>query len=248
MQMIQAGQQWMQSIEQRKARKEFQCSLTIKNLQVNKTKTDEYTIKSNGQTDWKRCKYLGSLWDTDDDIKRRKTLAIETYNNLKNILEHESTSMKTKIRILKVYIESIFLYNSELWSLTKTLVKENDIFQRGVIKKIFSVHWQDKITNVELYRRFKILEWRNQRTSNEMVWSSSEIKWKDICQTALKKPRGGQKLTWMKLVEKDLEEHKIPKCEAETLAQDRTAWRNLIFCGMSAHADVNHSWWWWQSV
>ena len=111
--------------------------LNKKNLQVNKSKTEECTIKRNGQTDWKRCKYLGSLLDTEEDIKKRKTLAITTYTKLKNILESKSTSMTTKIRILKVYIESVFLYNSELWTLTKLLVKEIDIFQRGVIKKIF---------------------------------------------------------------------------------------------------------------
>ena len=43
-----------------------------------------------------------------------------------------------------------------MWILTKLLVKEIDIFQRGVIKKIFSIHLQDKITNVELCRRCKL--------------------------------------------------------------------------------------------
>ena len=67
--------------------------------------------------------------------------------------------MKTKIRILEVYIESVYLYNSELWTLTKLLVKEIDIFQRGVVKKIFNIHWQDKITNVEPYRRYELKPW-----------------------------------------------------------------------------------------
>ena len=58
----------------------------------------------------------------------------------------------------------------------------------------------------------------------------------------VKKPKGGQNLTWMKLIGKDLEEYKILRCEAETLAQDKNALRNLISLGMSAHADVNHSW------
>ena len=57
----------------------------------------------------------------------------------------------------------------------------------------------------------------------------------------LKKPKGGQKLTWMKIIVEHLEEYKIPRCEAETLAQDRTAWRNLISHEISAHADVNRS-------
>ena len=30
------------------------------------------------------------------------------------------------------------------------------MFQRGVIKKVFNIHWQDKIINVELYRRCKL--------------------------------------------------------------------------------------------
>ena len=57
----------------------------------------------------------------------------------------------------------------------------------------------------------------------------------------IEKSKRGQKLTWMKLIGQDLEEYKIPRCEAEILAQDRTAWRNLIFYIMSAHADVHHS-------
>ena len=57
----------------------------------------------------------------------------------------------------------------------------------------------------------------------------------------VKKPKGGQKLTWMKLIGKDLDEDKIPRCEAEILAQDGTVWKNLISHRMSAHADVSCS-------
>ena len=50
---------------------------------------------------WKRCKYFDSLLGTEEDIKRRKAVAIAIYSKLKNILENKSTSMKTKLRILK---------------------------------------------------------------------------------------------------------------------------------------------------
>ena len=123
-----------------KIKKRVPTQFNKKNQQVNKSKTEEYTIKRNGQTDWKRCKYLHSLLDTEEDIKRRKALAIAPHNKLKNNLENKSTSMKTKIRILKFYIESVFIYNSELWTLTKLPVNESDIFQRGVIKKIYNIH------------------------------------------------------------------------------------------------------------
>ena len=70
----------------------------------------------------------------------------------------------------------------------------------------------------------------NEKTPARLALKETERK--------VKKPKGGQKCTWIKLIGKDLEEYKIPRCEAETLAQDRTAWRNLFFCRMSAHADV----------
>ena len=144
--------------------------------------------------------------------------------------------MKTKVRILKVYIESVFLYNSELCTLTKLLVKEINIFQRGVIKKIFNIHWQDKITNVKLYRRYKLRPWSEVINEHRMKWydhlvrlnekNSARLALKEA-ERKVKKPKGGQKLTWIKSIGKDLEEYKIPRCEAENLAQDRTAWRNL---------------------
>ncbi len=48
------------------------------NLKVNNDKTEEYKISSNGDPAWKKCKLLGSLLDSEEDIKRRKGLAINT--------------------------------------------------------------------------------------------------------------------------------------------------------------------------
>ena len=64
-----------------KIKERVPAQLNKKNLQVNKTKTEEYTIKRNGQTDWKRCKYLGSLLETEEDIKTRKALVIALTTN-----------------------------------------------------------------------------------------------------------------------------------------------------------------------
>ena len=171
-------------------------------------------------------------------------------HKLKNILENKSTSMKTEIRILEVYTGNVFLYNSELWTLTKLLVRKIDIFQRGVIKKIFNIYWQDKITNVELYRRYKLKPWSEVIKEHRMKWYGYLLRLNEKTPARLalkeaerkvKKTKDGHKMTWMKLIGKDLDEHKIPRCEAETLAQDKTAWRNLISHRMSAHADINHS-------
>ena len=39
---------------------------------------------------WKRCIYLGSILDREEDIKRRKALAIVIYNKLNNVFESKS--------------------------------------------------------------------------------------------------------------------------------------------------------------
>ena len=62
-------------------------------------------------------------------------MAIATYNKMKNIIENRKTSIPTKKRIFKCYIESILLYNSELWTMTKKLNDEIDVFQRNQIRE-----------------------------------------------------------------------------------------------------------------
>ena len=72
-------------------------------------------------------KYFGSLLDTKKDIKRRKELTIDSYMTFESIFSSKHVSEKVKIRVFAKYIESIFMYNSELWTLTQTL--ENSIYR-----------------------------------------------------------------------------------------------------------------------
>ena len=61
----------------------------------------------------KKCKYLGSLLDTTEDMKRRKALttaAMKTYNP---IWRNKAVSLESKLRIFHALVEPIFLYNQE---------------------------------------------------------------------------------------------------------------------------------------
>ena len=75
----------------------------------------------------KNNKYLGSLLNTKKDIKRGKELTIDPYKTFESIFSSKHVSEKAKIRIFAKYIESIVMYNSELWTLTQTL--ENSIYR-----------------------------------------------------------------------------------------------------------------------
>ena len=82
--------------------------LAKRNLQINTSKTEEFEIKRNGDNTWKSCKLLGSLLDTQNDIKRRKALAISTIHNMKYIF-YGKLSIAIKLRAFDCYVESMFL-------------------------------------------------------------------------------------------------------------------------------------------
>ena len=110
------------------------------NLFVNTTKTEKYEISRISDNSWKKCKLLGSLLDTKEDIRRRKGLAIDSMKTLENIFNSKYVSEVIRLRIFKAYVESIFLYNSELWTLTKTLEDKIDSFQRRLLRKVIRVY------------------------------------------------------------------------------------------------------------
>ena len=101
-----------------KVRKTVPPKLKQRNLTINEEKTELYRVSRTGSTNWKKCKYLGTLLDTEEDIKRRKGLAISAFNQLKQFLESKRATTITKMRIFNAYVCPIFLYNSELWTLT----------------------------------------------------------------------------------------------------------------------------------
>ena len=39
---------------------------------MNEEKTEEFTTKINGEETWRKCKLLGTLLDTEEDVKQRK--------------------------------------------------------------------------------------------------------------------------------------------------------------------------------
>ena len=58
------------------------------------------------------------------------------YNKLKFILDSKKASIQMKIRIFNSFIASIFLYNSELWTLSKKTRTQTWCFPQINAKKI----------------------------------------------------------------------------------------------------------------
>ena len=68
----------------------------------------------------KKCKLLGSILDTGNNVTRRKILVINAMRKLSYIFNSTRISIQMKTRTFQTYIAPIFLYNSELWSTNKT--------------------------------------------------------------------------------------------------------------------------------
>ena len=219
-----------------KIKKELPQKLEARDLVVNHTKTEQHEVNRTDDT-WKTCKLLGSLLDTDYDIDRRKSLAVAAVNNLKSIFQGKN-SLEIKLRSFECYVSSIFLYNSELWTLTESLSHSIDSFQRRLLRTAcLNIKWPNKMPNEEVYRVAKVKPWskaikeRQLRWFGHMVRLPNDTPAKMAFSYALKeepKPRGRPKLTWIKMITKVFSNNNLTWDEAIEKAKNRTDWDNLI--------------------
>lgn len=230
---------------------EIPPKLKERNLNVNNTKTEEYEVYREGNTDWHKCKYLGSLLDSGKDITRRKILAQNVYNKLKDVFESKKVSLATKVRLLKSHVQSIFLYNSEIWTVTKKLESEIDVFQRNLLRQILNIKWPKKITNDKLYKITKQKPWSKEVKRRRLNWFGHLMRLPEQTpakralreyQRCVRKPRGKTKTTWLDVIDKDMSKIKVVVVNGggqqthlclEQAAQNKKMWHNLTQRAMS---------------
>ena len=207
-------------------------------LFVNKSKTEKYHASLTSSTEWKKCKCLGSLLGTEEDIKRRKGLTISSYNSYEDIFCSRRISEKVRLRAFKQYVESIFLYNSELWTLTKTLQNQIDSFQRRLLRKVIHVRWPRINTNERLY---ECTPWSKIIRRRRLNWFGHLLRLPEgtPAQQALSnfikpttRPRGRPKTTLLDTILNDIKLTNIPYTNnlaidiatLKALCSDRQAW------------------------
>ena len=110
-------------------------TLAIRNMVINESKTEEYDIIRQCNEKWNKCKLLGSLLDTEKDINRRKILATDAFQTLNKFVYSRKISNAIKIITFNAYVASVFLRNSELWTLTKKLENTGNTSKEGISGK-----------------------------------------------------------------------------------------------------------------
>ena len=111
------------------------------------------------------------------------------------------------------YVASVFLYNCELWTLTKKLENTVNTFQRNHPSKILGIHWPKKITNIELYVKTKTEEWNITIQRRRLNWLGHLMRLHPETPARLalveylrkvKRPKERPQRTWVELIKHDL--------------------------------------------
>ena len=201
----------------------------------------------NKEPDWRKCKLLGSLLGTEEDIQRRKILTIDSMTSYEDLYKSKRISIPLKVRTFLAYSASVFLYNSELWALSETLEKQIDAFQRKLLRRVINIRWPKIITNEKLYELTGIIEWSKIIRKRRLKWIGHVMRLNENTPvrlalkesiTGIRRKVGRPKITWIKVIKKDLalididldinlDETSI-EIELIELTRDRCQWKNLI--------------------
>ena len=112
------------------------------------------------------------MLDTNEDIKRRKFLARNAANRIQAIFDNEKFTPETKMSAFRAYIESIFLHNCKIWTVTSSQA-ENIInaFQRMLLRTyVLNEKLPNTVRNEEVYRKTRPIEWSTTIQKKRLAW------------------------------------------------------------------------------
>ena len=176
--------------------------------------------------------YLGGwMKDCESDIKIRKALAWAACHKLKSVW---SSSLKNSIktRLFLCTVESVLLYNSETWTLTKQMVKSLDGVYTRMLRMALNISWKQHLTNEQLYGRLpkvssKIAARRLKLAGHLMrhpeEMASSLVLWQPSIGTT---NRGRKPVDYIDLLKRDTGLDNI--AELQTAMYDRQVWRDFV--------------------
>ena len=218
-------------------KKEIPRKLAERNLLINEDKTEEYTIERNKDDRWRKCKYLGTMLDTEEDIKRRKILTNDAMDKIKHIIKDRRLDANIKIRAFNAYASSVFLYNSETWTVSKTTEEALDSYHRRMMRNAINIRWPNKISSSDLYDLTKQTPWSNIICKRRVrlyghllrlpVDTPIRIAMEEY-DRPLKMARGARKFSWKKNIDNDLCKIGIDRQKAKEVAGDRKQWRLMV--------------------
>ena len=176
----------------------------------------------------------------------------------RHFFKSKRLSTHHKIKIYKTYVETTLLYNSETWSLTKSLENSLNSFHRRLLRIALNIKYPKVISNEKLYSITKetpITE-RIKRRRLALLGHILRLDPETPAQKALqyyltphKRPVGRPPVTWIQLITQDLtnttKHHNIktplnPKSlqKLKEIAKDKEQWKREIVRSMKMKGNL----------
>ena len=84
---------------------------------------------------------------SEPEVCRRISLAKSCFNLLNRGIWRSSISLPTKVQLYHTYIQSVLLYGSKAWALTRALQDKVDAFDNMCLRRILHIPYTDHVTN-----------------------------------------------------------------------------------------------------
>ena len=104
----------------------------------------------------KSFKYLGSIvtdQGSKPEVIARIAQTIAALTKLRTIWNDRNITLKSKIRLMRSLVLSIFLYACESWTLTKDLERRIQATEMRCFRRLLGISYKDRITNEEVINR-----------------------------------------------------------------------------------------------
>ena len=137
---------------------------------------------------------------------------------------------------------STLLYGAETWTFYRSHLKQLERFHINCLQKILGLSWQDRLPHTHILERANCTSIEALITQRQLRWVGHVIRMPDdrlpkqILYGQLKDGRrrpGGPKKRFKNQVKSLLKKCHIPPANLETIANDRTAWKEAVGRGVA---------------
>ena len=190
--------------------------------------------------------YLGSTVSSnlslDMEIVRRIAKVAAVMAKLsKRVWTNSQLTMNTKLKVYQACVLSTLLFGSESWSTYTTQENRLESFHLPCLRRILGITWQDKVTNAAVLEQAGSLNMHLTLSQRQLQWLDHVHRMedgripKDVLYGELamgRRPVGRPALRYKDVCKRDLKLTDINTGSWESLAEDRSGWRQAVQAGV----------------
>ena len=145
----------VESLDKTCIRDKMEVSAEKTKLMTNSANGIQREIKVKGQKlgTVTSFKYLGEV--VSDEVLSRTAQTTAALTKLKPIWRDNNISLGSKVKLMRSFVISIFLYACESWTLNAELEKRTQAFEMRCYRRLLNISYKDHVTNKEVRRKIQ---------------------------------------------------------------------------------------------